>query len=115
MLDFEQIFEKYRAKNLSPLAQDSTDKIKAVKKTVLDFENFLRENVGGFDDAGRKNFEDALQDTTLEILDEIKTADDSKNAVIKVFNCFIKKSGNVETKITVLSAMVDYIYSNNLN
>ena len=115
MLDFEQIFEKYRAKNLSPLAQDSTDKIKAVKKTVLDFENFLRENVGGFDDAGRKNFEDALQDATLEILDEIKTADDSKNAVIKVFNCFIKKSGNVGANWAIFFAMVDYIYSNNLN
>ena len=119
MLDFEQIFEKYREKNLSPLAQDSTDKIKAVKKTVLDFENYLRENVGGFDDAGKKKFEDALQDTTLEIFEGVQTADDIKTArnkaVLDFGNCLRQKNISIEVKTAVFLATLDYIVYNHLN
>ena len=119
MLDFEQIFEKYREKNLLELAQDSTDKIKAVKKTVLDFENFLRENVGGFDDAGRKKFEDVLQDTTLEILTGIKATANIKKAcnraVIDFTNSLTDKITGGNVKAAVFLAMLHYMLINNLN
>ena len=121
MKDYRQIIKSklYRQDGAATLAQDSTDKIKAVKKTVLDFENYLRENVGGFDDAGRKNFEDALQDTTLEILDEIKTADDikiaSNKAVINFGNCLMKKNISVGATWKIFFAMLGYIINNHLN
>lgn len=120
MLDFErQTFEKYSKENLSALAQDSTAKIKEVQKTILDFGNYLRENVVGFDDAGRKKFDDALQDTTLEILAGIKTADDIKKAkntaVIDFTNCLAIKNISVEVNVTILFAMLGYILNNNLN
>lgn len=110
--------------NFSPVDNTTNDvsseSVKAAQKTTLDFVNYLRENVGGFkEDAGRKQFLDALQETTLELLAGIKPNADTKfarrQAVIDFGNSLKDKITGNGAKAVVFFATLDYILANRLD
>ena len=109
--------------NFSPVDSTTNDvsseSVRAAQKTTLDFVNYLRENVGGFNDSGRKQFLDALQETTLELLAGIKPNADTKfarrQAVIDFGNSLKDKITGNGAKAAVFFATLDYILANRLN